>query len=104
METMNPVKIKSVTEIKSLYGAFLDFKGMSISYAKKNANKLDVETLGCIYIISRLDKVHGALFMVYVLEYWNAYAMDIIEGKYNHVKLTEIVFNSWLEHMGKVGK
>ena len=100
METMNPVKIKSVTEIKSLYGAFLDFKGMLVSYAKNNT---DFRTIGSAYIINRLDKVHGALFMVYVLEYWNAYAMDIIEGKYNHVKLTEIVLNSWLEHMGKVG-
>ena len=97
------MEIKAV-EIRreiSLYGAFLDFKGMLVSYAKNNA---DFETIGSTYIISRLDKTHSVLFMVYVLEYWNAYVMDIIEGKYCHVKLTEMVFNSWLEHMGKVGK
>ena len=97
MEIMK-VKIKNETEINALYGAFLDFKGMLVNYANNNAQKLDFETLGCAYIINRLDKMHSILFVKYLIEYWTAYTMDIIDGRYNYVKLTEMVFNSWLEH------
>ena len=48
-----------------------------------------------------MDKIHQTLFMMYILEYWNGYAMDIIDQKYKYVNLTEMVRLAYLEHMAR---
>lgn len=96
---MNTVVIKKETEI-NVYGAFLDFRGMLIEYFCKNSNA-NLEIGHTAMKIDLMDKIHQTLFMVYILEYWNAYTMDIINGNYNYVNLTSMVWNSWLEHMAR---
>lgn len=95
---MNTVVIKKETEI-NVYGAFLDFKGMVVNYIENHNADLDFALFGCW--ICKMDRIHQTLFMMYILEYWNAYAMDIINGEYKYVNLTDMVRLSYLEHMAR---
>ena len=97
---MNTVKNnEKVTEICNAYSAFLDFKGMVANYIRNYNVSLEFALFG--YWICKMDKIHQTLFMMYILEYWNAYAMDIINGTYKYINLTDMVRVSYLEHMAR---
>ena len=97
---MNTVKNnEKVTEIVNAYGAFLDFKGSVANYIRNYNADLEFALFG--YWICKMDKIHQTLFMMYILEYWNGYAMDIIDQKYKYVNLTEMVRLAYLEHMAR---
>lgn len=90
----------------NLLGTFMDYKGMLMSFMRKidldcSVSKLDLNLLitGCE--ICRLDEAHQVLFIMYILEYWNAYAMDIINGNYKHINCTSMIYNSWIKHMAE---
>ena len=97
---MKTTEIKTTMETTNVYKVFLNFKKMLSDYFIKNYNA-DLEIGRIAFKLAAMDKIHQTLFMIYVFEYWNAYAMDIINGKYNYVNLTELVYNSWLEHMAR---
>ena len=87
----------TVTDPICLKGAFSDYKGMLVDYICKGDADLDLALTGCA--ICKLDEIHRQLFMVYILEYWNAYTMDIINGTYRFINYTSMVYQSFIEHM-----
>ena len=91
------MKITKETTVGNLYEAFRDFRGSVNNYLTNNNADLDFALFAVS--ISTMDQINQVLFMVYLLEYWNAYTMDIVNGEYKYVNLTNIVWKSWKEHM-----
>jgi hypothetical protein len=93
---------KATVKIINLRGAFLDFKNMAMyGYARS----VNADTEICFYLgmMCGVNNEEIEQLMSYLLEYWNAYVMDIVDGRYKYVKLTEIVYSSWLEYKAKRG-
>lgn len=74
---------------------YRDFRGMLIS----NDITMHINSITAICEIENLDKTHAILFTQYICEYWNAYTMDIINGHYNYIHMTDMVWDSFVEHM-----
>ena len=91
------MKITKETTVENLYEAFRDFRGAVNNYLVNYNADLNFALFAVS--ISKMDKIHQSLFMVYLLEYWYAYTMDIINGDYKYVNVTNIVWKSWKEHM-----
>lgn len=86
----------NVTEITNLIGAFMDFEGMAMEYiAKRNADEDASYALQEMCVMNKMEKVS---FMAYLLEYWNAYTMDIINGNYCYIKFSSIVYQAWEDY------
>ena len=95
---MKTVKIfKTTMEICNVYEAFRDFEGMLIRYFMKNHNA-NATVYNVALRITKMNRTKQTFFIMYILEYWNEYAMDIINGEYNLINLTETVFDSWIKH------
>ena len=92
---MNVEKM-TLEQIKNTYA---DFKGLLVKYANANGTTLDLDILHAAIKITMLDEIHRILFMIYILEYWYAYAMDIINGKYAYINYTPMVWDSFREHL-----
>ena len=81
------------------YEIYRDFKGMLVE--RVNVSCMHINNINATCKIADLDKIHAITFMVYVYKYWYAYVMDIINGEYNYINMTSMVWNSYLEHMAK---
>ena len=93
------IEVKNAVETMCLRGAFADFKGMAEEYAeRKNSDSKTSFILGKICAMSESESIS---FIQYILDDWNAYSFDVINGKYKYVNLTEIVYSSWLEYKAK---
>lgn len=92
---MEIVTVKE-TEI-NLINTFADYKGMLLAHWKNHDATLEMSL--CVAQITKLDEIHRALFMMYILKYWHEYTMDIINGNYKYIYYTTMVYKSWLEHM-----
>lgn len=90
------IEIKDTMETTCLHELYLEFKGKSINYAKQPKANGEV----CLYfgMICGMSKSESISFMEYILDDWNAYAFDIINGKYKYINFTEMVYNAWVEH------
>lgn len=95
----NSMFIEEKVEVYNLENTFNDFKDMLVSYANANGKKLDLDILRTALKITMFDKIHSVLFMGYILEYWYAYTIDVINGKYTYINFTPMVYDSFLEHM-----
>lgn len=79
------------------YEIYRDFKGMLMPKVNGSMNHIKQ----AINNIADLDKTNAITFMLFAYEYWYAYIMDIIEGNYNYIRFTGMVWSSYLEHMEK---
>lgn len=76
---------------------YQEFKNMLVS--KANDITMHINSIQATCKIADLDKIHAVLFAQYIYEYWNAYTIDIINGNYNYIHMTGIVWESFIEHM-----
>lgn len=92
-------KSTTETEVTNFIGAYADFAGMAQEYTNKP--KADGET--CFYLgkICSMNKSESVSFMEYILDSWNAYAFDIINGNYKYIKMTRMVYESWVEYSNR---
>ena len=79
------------------YEIYRDFKGMLVP--RVNESCMHINNINATCKIADLDKIHAITFMLYIYEYWYAYTMDIINGEYNYINMTSMVWNSYIEHM-----
>lgn len=85
------------TEITNLENAFADFEGMAINYgSKSNADSDTCFTLG---VICSMNKEESKSFMGYLLENWKEYALDVINGNYDYITITPMVYQAWENYM-----
>lgn len=97
-----PIKTITVTEISNYRGAFLDFKGMAL-HGYADSQKADAKICFTLGMMCGVSKEESELLMEFLIEYWNAWTMDIIYGTYKYVNLTETVYSSWLGYKAKRG-
>lgn len=90
------------TEITNLRGLFLDFKGMAL-HGYADSPKADAKICFTLGMMCGVSKEESELLMNFLIEYWNAWTMDIIYGTYKYVNLTETVYSSWLGYKAKRG-
>lgn len=88
---------KATVKIVNLRGAYIDFKNMAMYGYARSANA-DTEICFCLGMICGVSKEESECLMVYLLENWYAWTMDIINGSYKYVNMSEMVYSSWLEH------
>ena len=88
----------STVNYVTLKGIFADFKGMFCNYALNNSSTYykDLAISVC-----NLDDEFQIMFAMYLKIYWEAYMMDVINGTYKYINLTEMVWNAWLEYLEK---
>ena len=104
---MSIYEVKSIrvkgqfNDIDYIYNVFKDFKGMLVPYVTDNGKTLDLDVLYATLYIDRLNDIRKPLFMIYILKYWYAYTMDIIEGKYEYVNYTPMVWSAFCRHMSR---
>lgn len=79
------------------YETYRDFMGMLVS--KANDMTMHMDSIKAVCKIESLDKIHAIIFTQYISEYWNAYTMDIINGCYNYIHMTGMVWDAFVEHM-----
>ena len=92
---MNVEKM-TVNQINSVYE---DFKGMLLPYVEEHGDTLDLGILRVTLKITTLNEIHKTIFMTYALKYWYAYTMDIIEGKYECINCTTMMWNLFCYYM-----
>lgn len=81
----------------NLVGLYNNFKGMSLEYLRAN-KEINKETMLILGMLQE-DMAIGVLFIKYVVEYWKSYLMDIVEGKFEMVEITPIVYSCFLSKM-----
>ena len=98
IEIIEIFEIKNTRETKEnicMRDMFESFKENALDYAKQpNAKGENCLYLGMICAMSESESIS---FMHYIFDDWNAYALDIINGKYYYIVLTEVVYSSWIE-------
>ena len=90
-----PTETRTATNSK-LKGKFADFKGMFCNYAVNHGSAYYKDMA---IQICNLNEMETFLFISYISVYWDAYTMDIINGDYKYINLTEMVWNAWLEYL-----
>lgn len=93
------IEIREI-KVTNMRGAFLDFMGMAL-HGYADSPKADAKICFHLGMMCGVSKEESEQLMSYLIEYWNAYAMDIINGKYKYISLTEVVYSSWLEYKHK---
>ena len=93
-ETIQPTQLLNV---------YKDFYGMLTKYYTYHADTCSIDEL---HIACRMgthleDNIHKILFTVYLIEYWNAWFIDVLDGKYKYIHMINMVWSSWLEYMAK---
>ena len=86
-----------------LLNVYKDFYGMLTKYYTYHADDCDIDEL---HIACRMgthleDNIHKILFTVYLIEYWNAWFIDVLDGEYKYIHMINMVWDSWLEYMAK---
>ena len=94
IEAQNVTESEIVNQIR----AYADFARMAFGYATTEAES---ETAFFLGAICNMDRVESIGFIKYILEYWNAYTMDMINGKHRYTYLTRMVYESWTEYNRK---
>lgn len=84
-------------EIKQYYEMFRDFKGMLVD--KGYELTLHKNNINAIETIERMDKANAISFLIYIFEFWYAYTMDIINGNFDYINMTNMVLESFYEYM-----
>lgn len=91
------MKTKSEPTVINVRGLFLDFVGMA-SHGYATLPKADTKICFYLGMMCGVDKEESEWLTIYLLENWYAYIMDIVDGNYKYVNLTEMVYKAWLEH------
>lgn len=87
---------------KQYYEMYRDFKGMLVNRANAITMHIsNTENIKAACKIADLDAIHAVLFAQYINKYWHAYCWDIIQGEYNYINMTSMVWESFKEHMAK---
>ena len=84
------------------YEMYRDFKGMLLSEFNgkiMHTNSMRADSMRAMCKIADLDRLHAIMFMVYICEYWHAYTMDIINGRFLYIHMTGIVWDSFVEYV-----
>ena len=81
------------------YEIYRDFKTMLVE--RVNVSTMHINSIQATCKIADLDKIHAITFIVYAYKYWYAYVMDILNGEYNYIHMTSMVWDSYVEHMSK---
>ena len=79
------------------YEIYRDFRGMLVP--RVNISTMHINSIQATCKIADLDKIHAIIFAQYIYKYWYAYTMDIINGSYNYIHMTSMVWDSFTEHM-----
>ena len=81
------------------YEIYRDFKAMLVE--RVNVSTMHINSIQATCKIADLDKIHAITFIAYAYKYWYAYIMDTLNGEYNYIHMTSMVWESYVEHMSK---
>lgn len=91
-ETIQPSQILNI---------YKDFYGMLTKYYTYHADDCDIDELHIACRMGNLDNIHKTLFTTYLIEYWNAWFIDVLDGGYKYIHMINMVWSSWVEHMSR---
>lgn len=100
IEKIEIKEIKKEMETMCYRGLFLDFMGMAL-HGYADSPKADAKICFGLGMMCGVSREESEKLMKYLIENWKAWLMDILDGKYKYVNLTEIVYSSWLEYKAK---
>lgn len=84
----------------NFYAMFMKYCGRYTRYAKYPI-ELDPCVLLCFVRMDKMDISTREAFIGYLLEYWQAYTMSILNGEFKYMNCTEIVYSSWVDYITK---